>query len=48
MGIYAQGFSTQGLPEGGAARGRNIGWGLCWLCIGALLMTTAQVMISFF
>lgn len=44
-GIHAQGFATQTLPEGSTQRGINIGWGLCWLAIGTLLMTGAQLII---
>jgi uncharacterized membrane protein YjfL (UPF0719 family) len=44
-GIYAQGFWTQGTKQGAEQRGINIGWGLCWLCIGSVLMTIAQLII---
>jgi len=44
-GIYAQGFATQTLQEGVKQRGINIGWGVCWLGIGAILMTVAQLII---
>ena len=44
-GIYAQGFNTQTLPRGVTQRGVNIGWGVCWLCIGGVLMTFAQFFI---
>eukprot|EP00277_Geminigera_cryophila_P040081 CAMPEP_0173112566 /NCGR_PEP_ID=MMETSP1102-20130122/46147_1 /TAXON_ID=49646 /ORGANISM="Geminigera sp., Strain Caron Lab Isolate" /LENGTH=701 /DNA_ID=CAMNT_0014013767 /DNA_START=108 /DNA_END=2213 /DNA_ORIENTATION=- len=44
-GINAQGFATQTLAKGVEQRGINIAWGLCWLFIGAILMTIAQLVI---
>ena len=40
--MYAQGSATQFIDKGVQQRGINIGWGLLWLCLGALLMLVAQ------